>query len=78
MPEVTVSSKGQIVLPRKIREALGINEGERLRITLVDGRIIIVPTRSPSKNEWRNWRGMLKGTRALQQHVAEHAEEARK
>ena len=78
MPEVTVSSKGQIVLPRKFREALGINEGERLRVSLVDGRIIIVPTHSPPKGEWRNWRGTLRGTHALQQHVAEHAEEAKK
>ena len=78
MPEVTVSSKGQIVLPRKIRDSLGINEGERLRVSLVDGRIIIVPTNSPAKNDWRNWGGTLKGTGALQQHVAEHAEEARK
>jgi len=78
MPEVTVSSKGQIVLPRNIRNALGINEGERLRVTVEDERIIIVPTHSSAKNEWRNWRGMLRGTRALQEHMAEHAEEAKK
>ena len=75
MPEVTVSSKGQIVLPRNLRDALGLNEGARVNVTLEDDHIIIRRVESHAKQDWRRWRGCLKGTKALQEHIAEHAEE---
>ena len=76
MPEVTVSSKGQIVLPRNLREALGLHEGDRVDVILEDDTILIRRLESPAKHDWRRWRGCLKGTKALQEHIAEHAEEA--
>ncbi|MEM2982009.1 MAG: AbrB/MazE/SpoVT family DNA-binding domain-containing protein [Candidatus Bathyarchaeia archaeon] len=38
---VTVSSKGQVTIPSKLRRELGINEGERLLI-MRDGKAIKV------------------------------------
>lgn len=40
---ITVSSKGQVVIPQEIRERLKIMEGQQVRIEEVDGTIIIVP-----------------------------------
>jgi len=78
MPVVTLSSKGQIVLPREIRQALGLRKGDRLQLTREGDRIVLTPyMETPSPEAWRRWRGRLTGTQALQSHIAEHAEEIR-
>ena len=41
MPVVTLSSKGQIVLPHEMRQALGLQKGDRLRVTLEDDRLVL-------------------------------------
>jgi len=46
MTTITVSSKFQIVIPRVIREALGIKPGEKLHAIEYRGRIELVPLRS--------------------------------
>ena len=43
MNTITVSSKYQIVIPAKIREALGIKPGEKLHAIEYRGRIELVP-----------------------------------
>jgi antitoxin PrlF len=43
---VRVSSKGQIVLPKRLRDKLGISEGDHLVVTeLVDGLLIVGKSR---------------------------------
>jgi antitoxin PrlF len=40
MPTATVTSKGQVTLPQKIREALGIRPGDRIQFVLgEDGEV---------------------------------------
>jgi AbrB family looped-hinge helix DNA binding protein len=56
MTTITVSSKFQIVIPRIIREALGIKPGEKLHAMEYRGRIELVPVK-PAKAV----RGSLKG-----------------
>jgi len=56
MSTITVSSKYQIVIPSKIRKALGIKPGEKLHAIEYRGRIELVPVR-PTKAA----RGSLKG-----------------
>ncbi|MBW1980130.1 MAG: AbrB/MazE/SpoVT family DNA-binding domain-containing protein [Deltaproteobacteria bacterium] len=75
MPEAVLSSKGQVVLPREIRETLGLREGDRLRVEIEDDHITIRPIRSSNVQDWRRWRGVLAGTTALADHLAEHSEE---
>ena len=48
MSTITVSSKYQIVIPSKIRDALGIKPGEKLHAIEYRGRIELVPVR-PTK-----------------------------
>ena len=39
---ITVSSKGQVVIPQEIRERLKVKEGQNVKIEEVDGAIIIL------------------------------------
>ena len=45
MPIVKVMQHGQITIPKKIREALGIKEGDIAEAELEDDRIVITPKR---------------------------------
>ena len=56
MQTVTVSPKFQIVIPKKIREALGLRPGQRMRVIEYDGRIELIPDRDIAE-----LRGFLKG-----------------
>jgi AbrB family looped-hinge helix DNA binding protein len=56
MTTVTVSPKYQVVIPKEVREALGIQVGEKLDAIPYRGHIALVPVRSI-----RSARGFLKG-----------------
>ncbi len=43
MPLVKVKTKAQITLPLKIRQALGIEEGDYLQVTVDGNKIVLVP-----------------------------------
>ncbi len=43
MPVVTISSKGQLVIPKEIREALGLKSRQKLLLKLVKGHAEIEP-----------------------------------
>ena len=77
MPEVIVSSKGQIVLPKNIREEFGLKEGDRVSVQVEGDHVSIRRTQSRAKHDWRRWRGSLEGTRAIEDHLAEHADEVK-
>jgi AbrB family looped-hinge helix DNA binding protein len=42
MAEVTLSSKNQIVLPKEAREALGLKAGDKLLVSVHDGKVMIM------------------------------------
>ena len=56
MTSVTVSSKYQIVIPKEIRESMGIVSGQKVQIMSYQGRIELIPLK-PMKE----MRGFLKG-----------------
>ena len=43
MTEVTVSPKYQIVIPKEIRESMGIVSGQKVQIMSYKGRIEVIP-----------------------------------
>ncbi len=53
---VTISPKYQVVIPRRIREKLGLRPGEKLRVFVYDDRLEFVPVR-----KLRKMRGFLRG-----------------
>ena len=56
METVTVSPKYQVVIPRSIREKLGIEVGQKVHAIALGDRVELIPVRSP-----RSMRGFLKG-----------------
>ena len=56
MDSVTVSPKFQVVIPRKVREMLGVKAGQKMTIIAYDNRIVLIPTRPIQEA-----RGSLKG-----------------
>jgi AbrB family looped-hinge helix DNA binding protein len=56
MPRVTVSPKFQVVIPREVRDSLGLQPGEQLQVFRYGDRIELVPVRPI-----REMRGFLKG-----------------
>jgi antitoxin PrlF len=52
MEQVTVSSKGQIAIPKQVREALNLTEGSRLTLEVRGQEIVL------SKGDaWRKLKG---------------------
>lgn len=45
MPTLTLSPQYQVVIPKQIRESLGLTPGQKLHATLFDGRIELIPRR---------------------------------
>jgi AbrB family looped-hinge helix DNA binding protein len=82
MATTTVSSKGQIVIPRALREKYGLTTGTRLEVAESDAGLVLAPLeRSRSSRRragWRTLRGAAKGTNALEAHLAEHRREAKR
>lgn len=56
MSTVTISPKYQVVIPRKVREALGLRSGQKVEVLQLGDCIEIVPLRS-----MKQLRGSLKG-----------------
>jgi AbrB family looped-hinge helix DNA binding protein len=54
MERITVSSKGQIVIPKKLRDALNLREGMKLTIRLRGHELIL-----SKEAAWKKLRGML-------------------
>ena len=56
MTAVTVSPKYQVVIPKEVRESLGIFSGQKIQVLTFQNRIELVPIK-PMKT----MRGFLKG-----------------
>ena len=82
MAITTVSSKGQIVIPRALREKYRLTSGTRLEVAETPEGLVLAPlkqTRSARRERgWRALRGAAKRTTALKEHLAEHRREAKR
>ncbi len=56
MMTVTVSPKYQIVIPKEIRESMGIKSGQKVQMIAYQGRIEVIPIKSMEE-----MKGFLKG-----------------
>jgi AbrB family looped-hinge helix DNA binding protein len=56
METVTVSPKFQVVIPKRIREKLGLSPGQKVQVMMYGDRIELIPVRS-----FKEMRGFLKG-----------------
>ena len=56
MKSVTISPKYQVVIPKTVREALNLRQGQKMQIIEYAGRIELIPER-----DIKELRGFLKG-----------------
>ncbi len=49
MDTVTVSPKFQVVIPRRVREKLGIRAGQKVQVVLFQGRLELIPVEPVKK-----------------------------
>lgn len=56
MPTVTVSPKYQVVIPKEVRERLGLLPGQKVQAIAYGDRVELIPVRPP-----RELRGFLRG-----------------
>jgi len=56
METVTISPKYQVVIPKKLREALNLMPGQKVQLVAFDDRIEMIPVRKISE-----LKGSLKG-----------------
>ncbi len=62
MSIVKASSKGQVVIPKEVREKLGITPGKRILFRVVDNHAEITPLPDDPIKEMR---GILKGGKSM-------------
>jgi len=56
MLSVTVSPKYQVVIPKEVRESMGIISGQKIQMLTYRNRIELIPIRA-----MKNLKGLLKG-----------------
>lgn len=82
MAMTTVSSKGQIVIPRALREKYRLTSGTRLEVGESAEGLVLAPVKHARSSRrqagWRALRGAAKGTSALKEHLAEHRRDAKR
>jgi AbrB family looped-hinge helix DNA binding protein len=68
-----ISSKGQLVIPKPMREALGISKGMRFHVTIEGKKIVLSPLASPIDSLY----GKYSGSDFLSELEEEHLSELR-
>ena len=56
MPMVTVSPKFQVVIPKEVRDSMGIESGQKIQMLMYRNRIELIPIKPMKK-----MKGLLKG-----------------
>jgi antitoxin PrlF len=60
MPSATITSKGQITIPKAVRDELGLRVGDRVAFRMLDGGQVVV---EPETVDLRDLKGILKPRR---------------
>jgi AbrB family looped-hinge helix DNA binding protein len=68
-----VTIKGQVTIPARIREYLGIQPHSEVDFRITDGNVVLVKSEgeNAAKNKFSAMRGILKGTRTTSQWMRE-------
>ena len=60
MPSTTLTSKGQVTIPKAVRDELGIKEGDRIAFRVLEDGTVVV---EPETVELSDLKGILKPKR---------------
>ncbi len=73
-----MSTKGQVVLPKDVRETLGISSGTQLEVEVRDGVVLLRPIRNTTVEDLLGllaWPGEAKSLDDMEQAIARGAKE---
>ncbi len=70
MTKTTVSSKGQIAIPKAVRDRLNLKPGTQLAIDVL-GESLVLKRVVPEFPDWRTMRGMARGGESLTKALME-------
>ena len=70
MIKTTISSRGQIAIPKAVRERLNLKAGTEISID-VQGEALVMKRFVPNYPDWRTMRGMAKGGDSLTKALME-------
>ncbi len=72
MLKARLSSRGQVALPKVVRDQLGLTEGDRLTVRVEADEVIL---RKCAEGSWREWEGRFKGSDLLKDLARERRQE---
>jgi len=67
MAEATITSKGQVTIPKTVRDKLELEAGDRIEFVSTEQGFLVIP----AKRDLRALRGLFKGRRAKPATIAE-------
>jgi AbrB family looped-hinge helix DNA binding protein len=78
MPEVRLGKQGRIVIPSRVREELGLSEGDVLNVRVEDDRLLMETRLAALERLRRRFREAAKGRDPVAELIAERRAEARR
>ena len=76
MINVTLSTKGQVVIPKAVRDQLRLEPGASLSLEIIGSRIVLGSS-DRKRVAWRKFQGSLKGHESTAEIMAEAKREER-
>ena len=67
-----LSERGQVVIPKKVRESIHLNKGDELEIEVQGDAIVLKPLRRFKAKKWQDYAGIGEGI------VAAHVKDKKK
>lgn len=56
-----LSERGQVVIPKKIRDSIHINKGDEMEISIVGDTIVLKPLKRFRAKKWQDYAGIGEG-----------------
>lgn len=75
---VVVGRQGRVVLPAKIRAALGVEEGDELIATVEEGRLVMETFEASLARLQKRWRKIAPGRSLVDELIQERRAEAKR
>lgn len=75
---VTIGRQGRLVIPARVRDELGLAEGDRLDLRVARGRLELVPEREKVARLRGRFRDLAPAGGVVEELLAERREEARR
>lgn len=75
---MVVGREGRVMLPAKLRAALGVEEGDELTATIEEGRIVLGSVDLAIRNAQKRWAKIAPGRSLVDELIRERRAEARR